>query len=55
LLVTEATGDRARAEAWFAKYGKMPAGLAKALEAAAAIPVDVLPRFSFADWVDQSK
>jgi len=35
LLETEATGDRARAEAWFARYDKMPAELKNALAAAA--------------------
>ena len=43
LLEQEATGDRARAEAWFAKYDKMPAELTTALEAAKDIPVDVDP------------
>src|SRR3954452_18610013 len=33
LLEIEATGDRARAEAWFARYEKMPAELRSALEA----------------------
>ncbi len=51
LLVIEATGDRARAEAWFAKYDKMPAVLENALSATAGIPVDVQPIFSFADEV----
>ena len=49
LLETEATGDRARAEAWFAKYDKMPAELKSALGAAAEIPVDLRPTFSFPD------
>lgn len=43
LLEQEATGDRARAEAWFAKYDKMPAELTSALQAAKDIPVDVDP------------
>ena len=47
LLEMEATGDRARAEAWFAKYDKMPAELKSALAATAEIPVDVRPTFSF--------
>jgi len=34
LLEQEATGDRARVEAWFAKYGTVPPDLAKALGAA---------------------
>ena len=51
LLEIEATGDRARAEAWFAKYDKMPAALTAALAATKAIPVDVEPVFSFKDDV----
>ena len=43
LLEQEATGDRARAEAWFAKYGAIPPELAKALEAASDVPVDIDP------------
>ncbi len=51
LLEIEATGDRGRAEAWFAKYGSMPPELAKALEAAKDLPVDVDPRGSFPEGV----
>jgi hypothetical protein len=51
LLTIEATGDRARAEAWFAKYDKMPAELTKALEGTKDIPVDIEPVFSFKDDV----
>jgi hypothetical protein len=47
LLEIEATGDRARAEAWFAKYGKMPAELEGSLKAASANPVDITPVFSW--------
>jgi len=47
LLEQEATGDRARVEAWFAKYDKMPADLKAALAAAKDVPVDVDPIFSF--------
>jgi hypothetical protein len=43
LLEQEATGDRARVEAWFAKYGAIPPELAKALEAASDVPVDIDP------------
>jgi len=43
LLEIEATGDRARAEAWFAKYEKMPAELKAALDAAKDLPVDIDP------------
>jgi hypothetical protein len=47
LLLIEATGDRARAEAWFAKYDRMPPDLTSALAATKEIPVDVSPHFSF--------
>jgi hypothetical protein len=43
LLEQEATGDRARVEAWFAKYGTIPPDLVKALEAASDVPVDIDP------------
>jgi hypothetical protein len=49
LLEQEATGDRARVEAWFAKYGTVPAELAKALEAASSVPVDIDPISSFSE------
>jgi hypothetical protein len=51
LLQMEATGDRARVEAWFAKYDRMPAELKSALAVTADIPVDVEPIFSFSDDV----
>src|ERR1041385_4507119 len=51
LLEIEATGDRARAEAWFAKYDKMPADLRAALGAAKDVPVDVDPYPSFREGV----
>ena len=51
LLEIEATGDRARAEAWFAKYDRMPAELTQALAATKDIPVDIEPVFSFKDEV----
>src|SRR5205823_6368470 len=41
LLEIEATGDRARCEAWFSKYDKMPAELHAALERAGDVPVDI--------------
>ena len=47
LLEQEATGDRARVEAWFAKYGTMPPELLKALESASDVPVDIDPISSF--------
>ena len=49
LLSLEARGDRAGAEAWFAKYSKVPAELQKALDGTKGIPVDVSPVFSFGD------
>ncbi len=47
LLEIEATGDRARAEAWFNKYDKMPPDLVAALAATKGIPVDIEPIYSF--------
>ena len=49
LLEQEATGDRARVDAWFAKYGAMPAQLASALARVADIPVDVDPVSDFVE------
>jgi hypothetical protein len=51
LLEIEATGDRARAEAWFNRYDKMPADLHAALEAARDVPVDFDPYVAFAEGV----
>lgn len=50
LLEIEATGDRVRAEKWFARYEKMPADLRSALDGTKEIPVDVEPVFSFGDF-----
>jgi hypothetical protein len=47
LLEQEATGDRARTEAWFKKYGAMPAELAELLAKTADVPVDIDPQFDF--------
>lgn len=52
LLEQEATGDRARTEAWFNKYDQMPADLKAALTAANDVPVDVDPIFAFPEFVD---
>ena len=52
LLEQEATGDRARAEAWFAKYAAMPADLAAALHTTSSVPVDVDPVTSFGEEVE---
>jgi hypothetical protein len=51
LLEIEATGDSARAQAWFKRYGTMPPELASALEAARDVPVDIDPVFSFRERV----
>jgi hypothetical protein len=51
LLEQEATGDRARAEGWFAKYDRMPQALSAVLTSAVDVPVDVDPIFSFAEPV----
>jgi hypothetical protein len=47
LLEIEATGDRARAEAWFTKYDVIPPELQASLDKAASVPVDLDPIFSF--------
>src|SRR5580692_9313124 len=47
LLEQEATGDRARTDAWFKKYGTMPYELGDLLAKANDIPVDVDPAFDF--------
>jgi hypothetical protein len=49
LLEIEATGDAARAERWFAEYRTPPPELDGALKAAANVPVDIDPVFSFPD------
>lgn len=47
LLEIEATGDRARGEKWFAKYGQLPDDLSRSLKEANEIPIDIDPVFSF--------
>jgi len=47
LLEQEATGDRARTAAWFAKYAVLPDHLKKAFEQVSDIPVDIQPIYSF--------
>lgn len=47
LLEQEATGDRARTEAWFKKYAVMPPELSGLLAKTADIPIDVDPDFTF--------
>ena len=51
LLEIEATGDRARAEAWFKKYDTMPTPLQVALSKTGSVPVDIDPTTSFGDDV----
>jgi hypothetical protein len=51
LLTIEATGDCTRAEAWFTKYGTMPAALKAALDMTSNVPVDIDPITSFGDNV----
>lgn len=51
LLEIEATGNRARAEAWFERYDAMPATLQSALRKAQDVPVDIDPVFSFRERV----
>jgi hypothetical protein len=51
LLEQEATGDRARAEAWFTTYGTIPPALKQAIAAARDVPIDVDPIGSFDESV----
>src|SRR5947207_5212871 len=52
LLEIEATGDRARAESWFARYDKMPSDLRASLDAQKDIPIDFDPLVPFREGVD---
>jgi hypothetical protein len=47
LLLMEASGDRARVEAWFKKYDVISPDLRESLARADSIPVDIDPTFSF--------
>jgi len=52
LLTIEATGNRARAEAWMTKYGTMPADLKAALDRTTnSVPVDGDPITAFGEAV----
>lgn len=51
LLEQEATGDRARVDAWFVRYGTMPRDLAEALRNVRDVPIDIDPVFSFREPV----
>ena len=52
LLEIEATGDRARAESWFARYDKMPPELRSLLDAARDVPIDVDPVIAFPEGLE---
>ncbi len=45
LLEQEASGDRARTERWFSRYGQLPEALRQALKKVKDVPVDVDPVF----------
>ena len=51
LLEQEATGDRARTAAWFAKYAVLPDHLKHAFEQVSDIPVDIQPIYSFPEEI----
>jgi hypothetical protein len=51
LLEQEATGDRARSEAWFTRYAVLPQELQAALGKVSDIPVDVEPIYSFEETI----
>jgi len=51
LLEQEATGDRARTEAWFAKYAVLPDHLKQAFSRVSDIPVDIQPKYSFQEEI----
>ena len=48
LLLMEASGDRAQAEAWFKRYDVISPELRRSLAGAETVPVDIDPIFSFA-------
>jgi hypothetical protein len=51
LLEQEATGDRAKTAAWFAKYAVLPDHLRNAFAQVTDIPVDVQPIYSFQEEI----
>jgi len=51
LLEQEASGDRARAAAWFAKYAVLSDHLKQAFARVSDIPVDIQPKYSFAEEI----
>ncbi|HEY0781853.1 MAG TPA: Zn-dependent hydrolase, partial [Thermoanaerobaculia bacterium] len=52
LLTIEATGDRARSEAWFKKYDTMSDELKTALAATKDVPVDIDPQVPLPEGVE---
>jgi hypothetical protein len=51
LLEQEATGDRTRTAAWFAKYAVLPDHLKQAFSRVSDIPVDIQPKYSFQEAI----
>jgi hypothetical protein len=51
LLEQEATGNRARTAAWFAKYAVLPDHLRNAFNRVSDIPVDIQPNYSFPEEI----
>ncbi len=51
LLQIEASGDRARVEAWFKKYDAMPPDLAATLKTLTDVPVDIDPLVPFQEGI----
>jgi hypothetical protein len=47
LLEVESSGDRPRAEKWFARYAAPPSSLGTALGSSRDLPVDIVPKFSW--------
>ncbi|HMH80089.1 MAG TPA: hypothetical protein VK514_07705 [Candidatus Acidoferrum sp.] len=51
LLEQEATGNRTRTAAWFAKYAVLPDHLKQAFSRVSDIPVDIQPKYSFQETI----
>jgi len=51
LLEQEATGDRGRTAAWFAKYAVLPDHLKQAFTRVSDVPVDIQPKYSFQEEI----
>jgi hypothetical protein len=50
-LEQEATGNRGRTAAWFAKYAILPDHLNNAFRQVSDIPVDIQPNYSFPEEI----